>query len=225
MCLALGAEFQSRYLPLPLGSCENDGKWRNSTNVPEGTLTFFEDIPTEINELRGFHIVTACERLIWIWRFEIALAYVTRLCFRVLLLLTVLQRIFMGLCVVSSATIFIWFHRLPPNHFNLGSRKADIISRSFAPYTRFLIAYICQKSRRRRTSSNDRIARLSHILRLRPWGYRNVDVELGIISQPVDGRHNNEQCSCPTFEKDICCWGCGMQICNVSKMNHTGTVT
>ncbi|KAJ5112189.1 hypothetical protein N7532_000234, partial [Penicillium argentinense] len=73
VCLALSAVFQSWYLPLPLGSCQNDGEWRDTTNVPEGTLTMFKDMPTEIIDHNGgIKTVSACERLLWIWRFEIA---------------------------------------------------------------------------------------------------------------------------------------------------------
>ncbi|KAE8368941.1 hypothetical protein BDV27DRAFT_153575 [Aspergillus caelatus] len=77
--LIASAVLQSQYMPLPLGSCENDNMWRDPTDITEGTPTMFEVLPiySGKNKFGRRYKNRPCEALITIWRFEIALAVLT----------------------------------------------------------------------------------------------------------------------------------------------------
>lgn len=76
MGLVASAVLQSRYLPLPLGSCENYRVWRDPTSISEGIPTMFEVLPTSRgkNKYGRPYTYRPCDTLVTIWRFEIALA-------------------------------------------------------------------------------------------------------------------------------------------------------
>ncbi|KNG83273.1 hypothetical protein ANOM_008533 [Aspergillus nomiae NRRL 13137] len=79
--LVASAVLQSRYMPLPLGSCENDNEWRDPTGIPEGTPTMFEVLPVQSGKKKfgGRFRNRPCDSLVTLWRFEIALAVLTAL--------------------------------------------------------------------------------------------------------------------------------------------------
>ncbi|KAE8326675.1 hypothetical protein BDV39DRAFT_205833 [Aspergillus sergii] len=77
--LVASAVLQSRYLPLPLGSCENYREWRDPASTLEGIPTLFEVLPTTRGRKKngGRFTNRPCDALITTWRFEIALAVLT----------------------------------------------------------------------------------------------------------------------------------------------------
>ncbi|OGM45563.1 hypothetical protein ABOM_006484 [Aspergillus bombycis] len=79
--LVASAVLQSRYMPLPLGSCENDNVWRDPPGITEGTPTMFEVLPIQSGKGKfgRRYRNRPCEALVTIWGFEIALAVLTAL--------------------------------------------------------------------------------------------------------------------------------------------------
>ncbi|KAE8312048.1 hypothetical protein BDV41DRAFT_589203 [Aspergillus transmontanensis] len=77
--LVASAVLQSRYLPLPLGSCENYRVWRDPASISEGIPTIFEVLPITRGKKKsgGRFTIRPCDALVTIWRVEIALAVLT----------------------------------------------------------------------------------------------------------------------------------------------------
>jgi hypothetical protein len=70
--------FESRYLPRPLNSCQNDELWQDSGNVPYGSPSMFLLIQGSYGALGDPQkYVSSCEKLLSLWRFQIAMRYVS----------------------------------------------------------------------------------------------------------------------------------------------------
>lgn len=75
--LTVIAVVTAQYLPLPLGSCENQHKWRADANVPPNTPTIFDVLPSGwwwSKKSDRYFYSDNCHRLVGIWILDIAVA-------------------------------------------------------------------------------------------------------------------------------------------------------
>ncbi|BCS27057.1 uncharacterized protein APUU_60105A [Aspergillus puulaauensis] len=84
--LVVTAVLTAQFLPLPLGSCENQRKWRPEANVDPLTPTLFELLPKGwwwSKKSHRYFYMDNCHRLVEIWKLDIAVAalyFVTACC-------------------------------------------------------------------------------------------------------------------------------------------------
>lgn len=69
----------AQYMPLPLGSCENEHEWRPGSNVPPNIPTVFDVLPRGWRKGSGkgrhtSYYESGCTRLAQIWKLDIAIA-------------------------------------------------------------------------------------------------------------------------------------------------------
>ncbi|RMZ40886.1 hypothetical protein CA14_001366 [Aspergillus flavus] len=161
--LVASAVLQSRYLPHPLGSCENYREWRDPASISEGIPTLFEVLPTTRGKKKfgGRFTNRPCDALVTIWRFEIALAVlsiVLSLCVCLLVAHTVIS----NNPATSPPAAAQWL----TNPFKFGK---DYVRRLWS------------KSRR----DKERQEAEANLLPTNPEALEYIDHEMGITTRPI----------------------------------------
>jgi MFS family permease len=107
--------FESKYLPRPLNSCQNEELWPDSNNVPYGSPSMFLLIQGSYGALGDPEkYVSSCEKLLSLWRFQIAMWYVSELFLYLETLVTkdAYSSVLVTVSAISATVIFVFFDRL-----------------------------------------------------------------------------------------------------------------
>ncbi|THC92139.1 hypothetical protein EYZ11_008384 [Aspergillus tanneri] len=83
---------ESKYLPRPLNSCQNEQFWPDRNHVPYGSLSMYLLISGSYAKNGAY--VSSCEKLLALWRYQIAMC------------------ILVAVSALSATGIFVFFDRL-----------------------------------------------------------------------------------------------------------------